>query len=63
MRTSSADRLALLFLLGAALLGLFGPSLPSLAETVRQQVLAEQACLQVFVPALAYCPAQPEDGR
>ncbi|MFE7759345.1 hypothetical protein [Streptomyces sp. NPDC057429] len=60
MRTSSADRLALLFLLGAALLGLFAPSLPSLAATVRQQVPPEQACVHVLVPALTYCPAQAE---
>ncbi|MEU5416083.1 hypothetical protein [Streptomyces clavifer] len=60
MRTSNADRLTLLFLLSAALLGLFGPSL---AATVRQQVLPEQSCVQVLVPALTYCPAQPEDKR
>ncbi|MFC9409526.1 hypothetical protein ACFRAA_32870 [[Kitasatospora] papulosa] len=63
MRTSNADRLALLFLLSAALLGLFAPSLPTLAATVRQDVLPEQSCVQVLVPALAYCPAQPEDER
>ncbi|MFD7972526.1 hypothetical protein [Streptomyces clavifer] len=57
MRTSNADRLALLILLSAALLGLFGPSL---AANVRQHVLPEQSCVQVLVPALAYCPAQAE---
>ncbi|MEV7304328.1 hypothetical protein [Streptomyces clavifer] len=60
MRTSNADRLALLFLLSAALLGLFAPSLPTLAATVRQQILPEQSCVQIPAPALAYCPAQAE---
>ncbi|MEU5490899.1 hypothetical protein AB0G98_24520 [Streptomyces sp. NPDC020196] len=57
MRTSNADRLALLFLLSAALLGLFGPSL---AANVRQHVLPEQSCVQIPAPTLAYCPAQAE---
>lgn len=53
MRTSKADRLALMFLVGVALLGLLAPALPALTSVVRQHVLPEHA----LVPGLVYRPA------
>ncbi|MER5556172.1 hypothetical protein ABT001_31650 [Streptomyces sp. NPDC002793] len=57
MRTSRADRLALLFLVSVPLLGMCAPALPALTSVVEQDVLPEQACMQVPVPGLVYCPA------
>lgn len=49
MRTSNADRLALLFLVSVPLLSLLAPSWATLASAVERRVLPEQACVQVLV--------------
>ncbi|MEU2462079.1 hypothetical protein ABZ604_31420 [Streptomyces sp. NPDC012473] len=55
MRTSKADRLALVFLVSVPLLGLLAPALPTLASAVEQHVLPEQACVQALLPGVVYC--------
>ncbi|MFF4248943.1 hypothetical protein ACFYY2_31380 [Streptomyces sp. NPDC001822] len=57
MRTSKADRLALLFLVIVPLLSLLAPSWTTLASAVEHHVLPEHACVQAPVPGLVYCPA------
>lgn len=61
MRTSNVDRLGLLILIGATLLGLFAPCWSTVSTAIREQVLPDtRTCTPVLVPALAYCPAQTE---